>query len=74
MDLCAGGGDNAIKLYACNSAASAGKKPDQQGLAYSECKKLRTKATPVLNVAFTHRNLLLAGGCLVPPPEKAVTV
>ncbi|KAK9792235.1 hypothetical protein WJX73_002210 [Symbiochloris irregularis] len=68
--LASGGGDNAIKLYAHGSAAPAIKKPDQQGLTYSECKKLRTKATPVLNVAFTHRNLLLAGGCLVPPAVK----
>ena len=63
----AGGADNTVKLWTAGASAASAAKPDQHSPGFGVRKTLRTKATPVFSVCFTRRNLLLAGGCLVPP-------
>jgi hypothetical protein len=42
----------------------------QQHKPYSQLKSYRTRATPVTQVAFSPRNLLLAGGAWAPRPLR----
>jgi transcription initiation factor TFIID subunit 5 len=59
-----GGGGGAAGGGAAAAAGAAAAKPYQQLRAY------RTRATPVAHVAFTPRNLLLAGGAWAPRPVR----
>ena len=69
--LLAGSADNTVRLWTQSSDTADAARPEAPGSTYNLAKTLPTKATPVFNVMFTRRNLLLAAGSLVPPAGMA---
>ena len=81
--LASGGADETVKVWDVSQSASAEVNGGEAGAAAGESKaataarkppmtSLRTKSTPVFNVQFTGRNLLMAMGARAPSVRSQV--